>query len=358
MISNSRFYVNALAFPRFILAIMVVVFHYGQEAFPFGPEDYGLTKFAEYGNIAVSFFFFLSGFILTYNYWNQKINIKQFYLRRFARIYPIYGITLLLLGVLSLCFSTVDYDGTLHLILHAFGVQSWIPGTELYFNSPGWSISVEFFFYILFPFLLLGLRKITPLSRTILILAIYLLGTFQYYYFAEYAWQLNADSWNSFLVYFPLWHLNTFLMGILGGLIFLRIQTYKTSHWIWFFLAVISSGLFFYILGGSNTITRYAHNGALAPLFILIVLGLAKDQRVLNKILGWKPLVFLGEISYGVYLWQFIVYILFTQITQFPSAYGRYFYVYLFLLILVGSVSYIWIEKPARNWIVNKWKEK
>ncbi|MGB0933278.1 MAG: acyltransferase family protein [Lishizhenia sp.] len=355
MLFKEKNYLNALTFPRFILAIMVVVFHYGQEAFPFGPEKYALTKFAQNGNIAVSFFFFLSGFILTYKYWNKKINIKTFYIKRIARIYPIYIITLLVLVVLALYYSTVNYDGTVHLIFHALGLQSWISGTELYFNSPAWSLSVEFFFYLLFPFLLLGLKKLKRSTKLILILGFYVFSVFQYYYFADYAWKPNADSWNSFLIYFPLWHLNTFLMGILGGLIFLRIENYKQRSWFWFFLALVSSLLFFYILASENTITRYAHNGALAPLFILLSVGLAKDERVLNKVLGWKPLVFLGEISYGIYLWQFIVYILFTQFTQFPSAYGRYFYVYTFILVLVGAISYIWIEKPARRWMISKW---
>lgn len=355
MLATEKNYIKALTFPRFILALMVVIFHYGKEAFPFGPEDYGLTKFVSYSNLAVSFFFFLSGFILIYNYWNKKVNVKEFYLKRIARIYPIYIVTLLIVAVLSIIYSTVDYEGTTNLLFHTLGLQAWIPGTELYFNFPAWSISVEFFFYLLFPFLLLVLKRLSIQTRTLLILGIYCFSTLQFYYFAEYAWKPNAESWNSFLVYFPVWHLNTFLMGILGGLIFLRIENYKQRSWFWFFLALVSSLFFFYILASENTITRYAHNGALAPLFILLAVGLAKDERILNKVLGWKPLVFLGEISYGVYLWQFIVYILFTQLTQFPSAYGRYFYVYTFILVLVGVISYIWIEKPTRRWMISKW---
>ncbi len=358
MLATEKNYIKALTFPRFVLALMVVIFHYGKEAFPFGPEDYGLTKFVLYSNLAVSFFFFLSGFILIYNYWNKKVNVKEFYLKRIARIYPIYLVTLLIVAVLSIIYSTVAYEGTTNLLFHTLGLQAWIPGTELYFNFPAWSISVEFFFYLLFPFLLLVLKRLSIQTRTLLILGIYCFSTLQFYYFAEYAWKPNAESWNSFLVYFPVWHLNTFLMGMLGGLITLKLKEFKKSSYLWFFIAVIASALFVLILGTQNLITRYAHNGALAPIFILITIGLAKDRRVLNRIFGWKPFLFLGEISYGVYLWQFIVYILFTQFTQFPSAYGRYFYVYLVVLIFTGSISYIYIEKPARKWILKTWQKR
>ncbi|MFZ9956604.1 MAG: hypothetical protein ACO3E1_10840, partial [Flavobacteriales bacterium] len=70
----------------------------------------------------------------------------------------------------------------------------------------------------------------------------------------------------------------------------------------------------------------------------------------------WKPLVFLGEISFGIYLLQLPVY-LFYQSVFFYLGFTFNFYVFLLLLIAVAALSYFLIEKPSRDFI-NSWYSK
>lgn len=350
MLPKEKSYLNALTFPRFILAVMVVIHHYGRFTSISRNENGEVLKFIEFSNLAVSFFFFLSGFILIYNYWDRKISFKNFYIRRIGRLYPIYFLSIFSIVVFSIFINSVEYHGTVNLIRHLLGIQSWFSGTELTFNYPAWTLSVEFFFYAIFPLILLLIRKIPFWLNASLILAIYCLGIYQYYYYADYSWVQGDQAWNQFLIYFPLWHLNTFLMGILGGLIFIKIKNYKPNLYLYSVIALLSFGTFFYILG-SNILTRYAHNGAFSALYLFICIALAKDKRVFNKLFGFKPLVFLGEISYGLYLWQFPVYIVYIHIFKIKELYGMHFYFYLVLLIIGSVISYKLVEKPARNYI-------
>ena len=123
------------------------------------------------GGAGVSFFFLLSGFILTYVYWpnggrpnggtkslamsRQDFNSRKFYLRRFARIWPLHIVTLLLNLFLIRGFSKFfagDYAAA-KLSVNVGLLQSWIPNRQWLFplNGVSWSLSAEAFFYLVFP---------------------------------------------------------------------------------------------------------------------------------------------------------------------------------------------------------------
>lgn len=82
--------INQLTFTRFIAALAIVVYHYGYKIFPFNLKL--LNKIILNGSVGVSYFFILSGFVLIVSYLhrvkNGKISYFNFYLNRFARIYP------------------------------------------------------------------------------------------------------------------------------------------------------------------------------------------------------------------------------------------------------------------------------
>lgn len=138
----------ALTSLRFFAALAIVIHHCNGvfwTAADLGPLDAG-----------VSFFFVLSGFILTYMYHDtvaEKFDWRRFYTARFARIWPLHVVCL----ILTIAFVTVPepFDGGV-LVANSLMLHAWIPFDRYFFsyNYASWSISTELFFYLLFPFVL------------------------------------------------------------------------------------------------------------------------------------------------------------------------------------------------------------
>lgn len=153
--------INALTGLRFMAAMLVFLFHFGA-AFSarIGLPDF-VSNFLHNGKFGVSVFFVLSGFILTYTHMNRfthQLDLVDFFVARFARIYPVYLLALLLmLPVLPKALDTWSVVCVLGM------VQSW----TLPYSSFGvtwvmqaWTLSVELFFYICFPLFLVLMRNI------------------------------------------------------------------------------------------------------------------------------------------------------------------------------------------------------
>jgi len=113
---------------------------------------------ARLGYVGVSLFFILSGFVLAWSY-NKNAGAKSFYLRRFARVYPLHFffycvalMGLLLFGVSNSAGNLNPLSALLNLVL----LQAWVPSWEVIFsnNAVSWSLSCEAFFYLMTPFVL------------------------------------------------------------------------------------------------------------------------------------------------------------------------------------------------------------
>ena len=172
---------------RFIFALMVFSHHLG---FVLSGDNENLkwiynNVFAE-GFIGVNFFFILSGFVLAYNYqerFEKKITtLKKFFVARFARIYPLHLLTLLLAFPLMLkkLWTGNKIFWGIKLITNLTLTQSFIPVKPVYlaFNRPSWSISDEMFFYLIFPFLVVFLAKKIKGSKQWLYIFLFLFGLF------------------------------------------------------------------------------------------------------------------------------------------------------------------------------------
>ncbi|MGV0925571.1 acyltransferase family protein [Empedobacter tilapiae] len=108
----------------------------------------------EHFNLGVSYFYVLSGFVMIVAYKNlEKINSKKYYINRLARIYPLHILSMLLVIFFILLEIINNNIPKLAVLNHILLIQAWIPRTALTLNAPAWSISVETFFYLLFPFI-------------------------------------------------------------------------------------------------------------------------------------------------------------------------------------------------------------
>lgn len=347
-------YIKQLTFLRFIAAFLILIFHFGSKTAPFDLPI--LNEFIKEGSIAVSFFFFLSGTVLFLTYGEKpRINVRRFYLKRFARIYPVYVVAFLITLILGMVVLNA-YPKGLAIILQLLSLHAWYPGSCLSINFPGWSISVEVFFYLLFPLILFALRKLSFYKQVILISLVWIISLLQHYYFIYHLHLPAGPESDQFILYFPLWHLNTFLFGILAGII---IQRMRNSGKMNLPLArtayLLGIVLFILILVTNNPIKPLIHNGGMSPIFCLIIVGLAIDQSIITKALSHKYCILLGNASYSMYILQWPMYLILTQLFGSEELNGILFYTYLIILITISCITYLYFEKGMRNFILRKW---
>lgn len=344
--------IRQLTFTRFLAALTIIIFHYGKDSFPFNNDL--IQHFAKEGAFAVSCFFCLSGYILSHVYYKteNRFDKKSFYLKRFARIYPLYllGFVIALVSGIILINSFPKGNS---IILQLFGLHAWVPGICLEINFPSWSLSVEFFFYLCFPFLL----KLFELSSTKKIifftLTIWIISAISHIFLKSVDWP-ESKSWQEFILYNPLFHINTFIFGMAASIIKIRTK-FSCTNFASNAIFLMSGLLLFLLMATSNFIVPWVHNGLLAPLFVLIIISLHLNQKGIATIFALKPLVFLGNISYAMYILQHPVRQWFEQIlkyTSFSLSKPIIFYLYLIPLILISALAFLYIEKPLRKRII------
>jgi len=337
-----------LTFTRFLAAISIVVFHYGKNVFPFSHEAIGFLF--QQANIGVSYFFILSGFVMMIAYNDKdKIDFLDYMKRRFARIYPVFFLAIIVLLIYFVILGKpIDYKG---LILNITIVQSWIPGYALSFNGPGWSLAVEMFFYLSFPLLFNHFYKKYSYKKLIVPILIFFIGSQIALHFMRYSYFYNGfpSKSHDLTFYFPLMHLSEFLIGNLAGMFFLKgikVRNYD--------LPIIILIVFVSVLLKMNIGINY-HNGMLAFVFIPMIILISANNGFVTRITNCKALVFLGEISYGIYILQKPVYSWVNGIMKYLNIDNSFviFYTALSILVIFSAISYKFFEIPLRR-LINK----
>jgi|SRR5579871_16231 len=369
---------------RFFLALWVVLFH---QSFFYGPSwisplPNSIVDLIHAGYMAVGMFFVLSGFVLSYNYnldnlWPQG-QIKRFAFARFARIYPAYGIGLILSlpwVVTSMAHQPIVAAGRelIRAVLSWTLLQAWVPWAAESWNGPGWSLSVEAFFYCCFPFVGVALwklsrpRHILSVSATIWAASIVVPAIAFAVPFTD-GGGIRASLWTSdttglrvsFAKFNPLLHLPEFCMGILIGRAYLLLLVRETrllgkGYWIYLpgiafeILAVISCRSSLYL---------FLHNGLLLPLHAMVVLGLALDGGILARFCSIGPLVLLGNASYSMYIFQApvagYVFSLGKRMSSLQSSGILMNSLYIAILICFSTLIFKFIEDPANRILKKK----
>ena len=359
---------HALTSLRFFAALAIVI-HHGAE--------FGLIPAAALQRVdlsqGVTFFFVLSGFVLTYTYGEGPLAVRRFYWSRLARIWPAAAVSILLVPLLlpRVLFLPSGADGW-----HSFGVlllcllllQAMVPIPDFYFafNAVTWSVSVEAVFYLLFPLLLLALRRHWQLSLALVALLglalVWLATGFQLQDFS--ANRLDSPGWHGLIYIHPLARLGEFVLGMLAARLFLtpvggiwraRLKRWRWSGW----LEVVGvMGLFLFNVGLQSLLLRWS-----IPLSLLLrhwlgaaglaglILVLACEGGGLSRGLRWAPLLLLGEISYSLYLFHRLV--LQVVVNAHPMVLAWMPTVLRFPAVLLASLvisfaAWNWLEKPAR----------
>ena len=329
-----------LTFTRFLAAITIVFFHYGRLLYPVNTD--GFKFIISQANTGVSYFFILSGFVMLIAYQQyNKISVFEYYKKRFARIYPVYLIGLLCVWSMGYLFNNVP-----SLITHFLLIQAFFPEWVLDYNLPSWSVSVEIFFYALFPLLfnLLYRKRHWWKWVGIGIIIFWLLSQFCLHYLLN---QLNLDKQPSFpetfIFYSPLMHLNEFLLGNLTAMIFIRYYKTYSKDYTLVLLGIVCLTI---VALKFNNMFNF-HNGLLAVFFVPFILALSMHTGRLSKWLSKPLLVYLGDISYSLYIYQYPVFQYCKGINT--GNLWADFLIKLAVLIAVSALSYSFVETPLRT---------
>jgi peptidoglycan/LPS O-acetylase OafA/YrhL len=333
---------------RFFLAIGVVIFHY-QLLWAYPIEMAGLFNRAR---LSVDIFFILSGFILTHVYLlGDKVpDARSFIVARFARIYPAHFV--ILMGMLTMFFGAgligVALDSQ-HFNLAGFLrtfflVQSWFPSHTLTnWNGPSWSLSAEWFVYLIFPLFAWLALKLREQPWTIVGLAVASFVLIDYFYVGATGIVLpDAEDNLGILRIMP-----EFLLGI--GLYYVG-QTLNPSKAQAVGFAITCT---IALLGAMQFDFDDRVIVAIAGPFIVSLAFLSKAN--VTTFLSRPALLFWGEASFALYLvhmpaimiWRNIVSKLYGLPHEYKMAWPELACLLAVTLALAAAL-HIWIERPGR----------
>ena len=330
---------NAL---RFFAAFAVLIFHSSQ--WYHHNFNTPLKMFLHNLPVAVDFFFVLSGFLIIYLLIVEKketgnISLKNFYIRRFLRIFPLYYLIILIAYLFLQDGSVVAW----HKFMY-FGGNFWMISKNAWTLSalnPLWSISIEEHFYLVIPFLIM----ISPIKYLKYILASIVLLSFG---FRIYATLAVPDNWMTIYMHtfsqmdllaigglLAIYHINKPLKFNIGAgfyalflfafIILLTLVDTKDYHTV--YLASIKKYLF--------TI----------PLLFLFIGFVFNENSLLNKLKHQKWLNYFGKISYGIYLYNAFIIDLLDRVNWLHQHYAVKLFFDISLTLIAATLSYELFEK-------------
>jgi peptidoglycan/LPS O-acetylase OafA/YrhL len=352
---------KALTSLRFFAALHVVVFHMRIEGLlPAGAWWY--ENFAAVGYIGVNLFFVLSGFILIYTYAGTGVSLRRFWQARFARIYPAYVLSLMVsapffffavrhLDIPFLAWSKQHLAVACVLTLTL--LQSWFPQAALTWNAVCWSLSVEAFFYLLFPILLLWSKEFTSrkLFGAVVVWSLVSLAVSVIYIVVhpDGIDKINSTEttllWKNVLSFNPLLRLPEFLVGVFAGRLFLSMKNRAAAGTplVLFGVAAVST----LVLVAGRIPRPMISAGFLSPAFAAIIYGLALRPGW-TRFLETRMLVLLGDASYSLYLLHSTV--ISRVAGHMSSAHWAQRASVAFVAAVAASlVSYYLLEEPCRK---------
>ena len=343
--------IRSLTSLRFFAALSIVIFHYTLEV------DSLYNGLPGRFYTGVDFFFILSGFILTHSYITGieqgTFSARTFYVKRFARIYPVHILTLILSALTTAATLTIwgvgfDSGDSLNcLTTSVLMIQAWGLHAKPCFNNPSWSISAEWFAYLLFPFLAVWALKRQPTTvMTVSASALILLCAF------------------FFILGKPFTHLTTFgfirivpdfVLGI-GLYLFGRKYTLKDTR----------KGLFYGVVGALFlAFIANIPDAVIILIYAAIIFVAAENDRhgISGALQGERP-VYWGEASYSLYMlhnvfWEALPVPVMMRTLDGSKTFDTPFLIACFIALALtfyfSHITYKYLERPARSWITKKY---
>jgi peptidoglycan/LPS O-acetylase OafA/YrhL len=364
--------IRALSGLRIVAALWVVLFHFRpllEQVSP--PWSDALAPVLDAGAQGVDLFFILSGFMLTWNYldrmgesWSTRSTLRFLWLR-LARVWPVYLVTMHLAAAwIVFTLYVGDFPSpaaedltAISWIRQVLLVQLWF---EPFFDGsswdgPAWSISAEWLAYLLFGALVLVVFRIAAATRArgLLVLAVlaslpptlFLLASGVFY---------TPWSWLPRIVM-------QFIAGALACAAVRKLHVSDRSRQTAGVAALLLGGVIIgglYLLDGVPPELIYDAGGLVDVLFVPLVVALALGAGTLPAALSTRTMVYLGHISFSLYMVHEIVHTAWNwvaaqyEITLSPSWGAKLVFVGLIALSgLLAAALYHLVEEPARHWM-------
>lgn len=314
---------------------------------------------------AVTFFFVLSGFVLTYNYYNLKEprKIISFYIARWARLWPVHMIGIaLLIGLMPGIFKPTK-DLMPMFIANVALMQSAIPILKYFYsyNAPSWSASTLIILYAAFPALLMLLRK-----SWLALVAVTIGGIVGSIALADYLNVPEADpltvSSLGLLYVSPVSRLVDFAVGMIAAVAYRNYLRFKHVGIIPGTMLELGTLAAVSYIAAHSFQWRYACMDWAGPHAsywlqncgfalvgcLLLVAVFSIEAGVLSKFFRHKIWHFLGEISFSMYLLHTVFLVYGKQVLHMDES-PTTFAAYIAILVVSATLAYRFVEEPSRD---------
>lgn len=352
---NNRVHFSGLNGLRAMAALAVVFSHttiglneFGLNQFIFGQYTDGNPKATLLAGFGVTIFFSLSGFLITYLLLEEKktggVNIKNFYIRRILRIWPLYY-SYLGLALITIFIFDIPYNKT-SLLFYIF-LSANIPfifGGKIPFIGHYWSLGVEEQFYSFWPWVVKKSRSILKITLIICVALI----TLKIIVRIVDIKILNGES----SLFYDTIHVTRFqcmLIGALGAILyhqkhnlFLKLTNNLFTQFLsWTIIFIVAINKFHFV--------SFIDNEFIAVVTVLIIIGQIEERnRIVN--LNFSFFEFIGKISYGIYVIHPLVIFYLSKIIAVSDKTNILNYILVYfsvfaLTITLAFISYRYFEK-------------
>ena len=359
--SKKTKYLPSIDSLRAIAVIAVIIYHIDANYLPGG-------------FLGVDLFFVLSGYLISSLIIKEykstgTVNLYNFYVRRARRLLPaVYFMITVVLIIITLFNGVLLKKSYLDALFgYIYSSNWWYIFHKLdYFDSFGsqspfkhlWSLAIEEQFYMFFPliFLLFNRKSKSNNSNSKLnknfiyvVLSLILVSLIAHI--------LLFDINNINRIYFGTdTRAFSLLVGVVGAILYpmdrLSERTTKKDNMIYSIVSLVSILVLIGIMINTSEYNTWLYRGGfllVAIIGLIIIISSGRQYTFMSKLLSFKPFVFIGKISYSLYLWHFPILVVTTPVSEIGNPNLFYVTLRIVLIFLVATGSYMFVETPIRK---------
>ena len=361
MSNNKSKYLPSIDSLRALAVLAVIIYHVDVNYLPGG-------------FLGVDLFFVLSGYLISSLIIKEyrktgSLNLYNFYIRRARRLLPaVYFMITVGLVVMVLFNEVLLRKSHLDAIFgYIYSSNWWYIFHKLdYFDSFGaqspfkhlWSLAIEEQFYMIFPLLfLLVNRKKKSKDGTYKLNKNFLYVVLGLILVSLIAHILLFDINNISRIYFGTdTRAFSLLVGVVGAILYpmerLHAKVTPQQNMLYSVVSLVSIATLITVMIYTSEYNTLLYRGGfllVAILGLIVIISSGKQHTLMSRLLSFKPIVFIGKISYSLYLWHFPVLVLTTPVSEIGNPNIFFVILRIVLTFAVAIVSYVFVETPIRK---------